>query len=163
MLSITKTIKISHIWIYCTRSTNNFMNLFQIRCVSHCSPKKQPIRVNEIMTFILNQSQIDIKHAFDLDADQIWGAFINKTTKFDTMSVNLMMKEIWPTISLMRERKWWKSSIWICDSTKREDLGGKSSRYLKGCCSYTQTSQTQRNKNSKVPEDSSRTTCLSWS
>ena len=103
MLSITKTIKISHIWIYCTRSSNNFMNLFQIRCVSHHSRKKQPIRVNEIMTFVLNQSQTDIKHPFDLEADQIWGAFINKTTKFDTMNVNLMMKEIW-------ERKWEKDS-----------------------------------------------------
>ena len=55
------------------------------------------------MTFVLNQSQTDIKHPFDLEADQIWGAFINKTTKFDTMNVNLMMKEIW-------ERKWEKDS-----------------------------------------------------
>ena len=26
--------------------------------------KKQPIRVNETMTFVLNQSQVDIKHPF---------------------------------------------------------------------------------------------------
>ena len=38
--------------------------------------KKQPIRVNETMTFKLNKSQVDIKHPFDLDADQIGGAFI---------------------------------------------------------------------------------------
>ena len=31
--------------------------------------KKQPIRVNETMTFKLNKSQVDIKHPFDLDAD----------------------------------------------------------------------------------------------
>ena len=30
--------------------------------------KKQPIRVNETMTLVLNQSQVDIKHPFDLDA-----------------------------------------------------------------------------------------------
>ena len=33
--------------------------------------KKQPIRVNETVTFVLNQSRVDIKHPFDLDADQI--------------------------------------------------------------------------------------------
>ena len=38
--------------------------------------KKQPIRENESMTFVLNQSQVDIKHPFNLDADQIGGAFI---------------------------------------------------------------------------------------
>ena len=38
--------------------------------------KKQPIRMNETMTFVLNQSQVDIKHPFDLDVDQIGGAFI---------------------------------------------------------------------------------------
>ena len=38
--------------------------------------KEQPIRVNETMAFVLNQSQVDIKHPFDLDADQIGGAFI---------------------------------------------------------------------------------------
>ena len=27
------------------------------------------------MTFVLNQSQVDIKHPFGLDADQIGGAF----------------------------------------------------------------------------------------
>ena len=37
--------------------------------------KKQPIRVNETMSFVLNQSQVDIKHPSDLDADQIEGAF----------------------------------------------------------------------------------------
>ena len=31
--------------------------------------------MNETMTFVLNQSQVDIKHPFDLDADQIGGAF----------------------------------------------------------------------------------------
>ena len=40
------------------------------------------------MTFVLNQSQVDIKHPFDLDADHIG------VTKFDIMNVNLMMKEI---------------------------------------------------------------------
>ena len=38
--------------------------------------KKHPIRENETMTFVLNQSQVDIKHPFDLHADQIGGAFI---------------------------------------------------------------------------------------
>ena len=38
--------------------------------------KKQQIRVNETITFVLSQSQVDIKHPFDLDADQIGGAFI---------------------------------------------------------------------------------------
>ena len=28
------------------------------------------------MTFVLNQSQVDLKHPFDLDVDQIRGAFI---------------------------------------------------------------------------------------
>ena len=37
--------------------------------------KKQPIRMNETMTFVLNQSQVDIKHLFDVDADQNGGAF----------------------------------------------------------------------------------------
>ena len=37
--------------------------------------KKQPIRVNGTTIFVLNQSQVDIKHPFDLDADQIGGAF----------------------------------------------------------------------------------------
>ena len=68
------------------------MNLFQMRCVSRCCGKKQPIRVNEIMTFVLNQSQIDIKYPFDLDAHQTGGAFTNKTTEFDTMNVNLMIR-----------------------------------------------------------------------
>ena len=38
--------------------------------------KKQQIRVNETITFVLSQSQVDTKHPFDLDADQIGGAFI---------------------------------------------------------------------------------------
>ena len=58
--------------------------------------KKKPIRVNETMTFVLNQSQVDTKHPFDLDANHIGGAF-TKTTKFEIMNVNLMM-EIWPTM-----------------------------------------------------------------
>ena len=37
--------------------------------------KKKPIRVNETMTFALNQSQVDTKHPFDLDANLIGGAF----------------------------------------------------------------------------------------
>ena len=49
------------------------------------------------MPFVLNQRQVDTKHPFDLDADQIGGAFI-KTTKFDIMNVNLMMEEIWPAM-----------------------------------------------------------------
>ena len=49
--------------------------------------KKQPIRVNETMTFVLNQSQVDIKHPFNLDAGQIGGAF-TKTYKFDIKNVN---------------------------------------------------------------------------
>ena len=40
--------------------------------------QNQQIRVNETMTFVLNQSQVDIKHPFDLDADQIGGAFTKK-------------------------------------------------------------------------------------
>ena len=40
--------------------------------------QNQQIRVNETMTFVLNQSQVDIKHPFDLDADQIGGAFTEK-------------------------------------------------------------------------------------
>ena len=63
-----------------------------MRCVSRCCRKKQPIRVNEIMTFVLNQSQIDIKYTFDLDAHQTGGAFTNKTREFDTMNVNLMIR-----------------------------------------------------------------------
>ena len=133
-----------------------------MRCVFHCCCKKQPIRVTDVMIFVLNQSQIDTKRPINLDADQIGGAFTNKTTEFYIMNVNLMKKEIWPTICLMEERQWWKSSIEICDFTKREDLGRNSGRYWKGHCSYTQTSQTQRNKNSKAPEDSSRKTYLSW-
>ena len=50
--------------------------------------------MTEIMSFVLNQSQIDTKRPINLDADQIGGAFTNKTTKFDIMNVNLMMKEI---------------------------------------------------------------------
>ena len=44
------------------------------------------------MTFVLNQSQIHIKYHFDLDADQTGGAFTKKTTKFDTMNMNLMIR-----------------------------------------------------------------------
>ena len=47
------------------------------------------------MTFVLNQSQIDTKRPIKLDADQIGGAFTNKTIKFDIMNASLMMKEIW--------------------------------------------------------------------
>ena len=65
-----------------------------MRCVFHCCCKKQPIRVTEVMIFVLSQSQIDTKRPINLDADQIGGAFTNKTTKFDIMNVNLMMKEI---------------------------------------------------------------------
>ena len=68
------------------------MNLFKMRCISRCCRNKQLIRVNEMMTFVLNQSQIDIKYPFYLDADQTGGAFTNKTTKFDTMNVNLMIR-----------------------------------------------------------------------
>ena len=64
--------------MYGTRSSNNFTNLFQRRCAFHRCRKKQQIRVNETMTFVLNQSQVDIKHPFDLDADQIGGAFTKK-------------------------------------------------------------------------------------
>ena len=53
--------------------------------------KEQPIRVNETMIFVLNQSQVDIKHSFDLDADQIGGAFI-KSDKFRYYECELMMK-----------------------------------------------------------------------
>ena len=45
--------------------------------------KKHPIRENETMTFVLNQSQVDIKHPSDLHADQIGGAFIkNEKVRF---------------------------------------------------------------------------------
>ena len=36
--------------------------------------------------------------------------------------------------------------IWIREFAKRENVGGKSGRYGKGCCSYMQTVQTQSNK-----------------
>ena len=49
--------------------------------------------MTETMTFVLNQSQVDIKRPFDLDADQI-GVFLPKNNKFDIMNVNLTIKEI---------------------------------------------------------------------
>ena len=45
-------------------------------CLPPLSQQKQPIRVNETMTFALNQSQVDTKHPFDLDVDQIGVAFV---------------------------------------------------------------------------------------
>ena len=40
--------------------------------------QNQQIRVNETMTSVLNRSQVDIKYPFDLDTDQIGGAFTKK-------------------------------------------------------------------------------------
>ena len=57
--------------------------MFQWRWSPTVVAKKQSIRVNETMTFVLNQSQIDIKHLFDLDANQIGGVFTkNKKTRY---------------------------------------------------------------------------------
>ena len=50
--------------------------------------------MTDVMIFVLNQSQIDTKRPINLDADQIAGAFTNKTTEFYIMNVNLMKKEI---------------------------------------------------------------------
>ena len=36
--------------------------------------------------------------------------------------------------------------IWICEFTKRENVGSESGRYGKGRCRYMQTVQTQSNK-----------------
>ena len=62
--------------------------------------KKQPIKVNETIIIVLNQSQIDIKHSFDLDADQIGDVFI-KSDKVLYYECELMMK-IWPTMRFIK-------------------------------------------------------------
>ena len=114
--------------------------------------KKQQIRGNETMIFILNQSQVDIKHPLDLDADQIGGAFTNNVKvgfyecEFDdegdlTYNEVQVKKDSDVKVDINVNPR-----IWICEFTKRENVGGKSGRYGKGCCSYMQTVQTQSNK-----------------
>ena len=77
MLSIINTIKI------CTDLPTILRICFNRDVSSTVVAKKQPIRANETMTFVLNQSQIDIENLFDLDADRIGGAFTkNEKVRF---------------------------------------------------------------------------------
>ena len=85
------------------------------------------------MTFVLNQSQVDLKHPFDLDADQIRGAFIkNDKVRFYECEFDDEGDLTYNEVHVKKD---------IC---KKGRCGRKSGRYGKDRC--RQTSRTQRNK-----------------